>query len=157
MKIKNIITILTFFLLFNCGFEPIHSKKKLENSYDFTISNITFIGDNLVNLTLKNNLKNYIDIETKSIKYELFINSSSVRIITSKNKKGNPEAFSTEITINVDVHKDGSLKNQITLKENFEYKNKSNKFELKQYEKNIKKNLSSELSEDIIEYLYSIR
>ena len=77
--------------------------------------------------------------------------------ITSKNKKGNPEAFSTEITINVDVHKDGSLKNQITLKENFEYKNKSNKFELKQYEKNIKKNLSSELSEDIIEYLYSIR
>ena len=157
MKIKNIITILTFFLLFNCGFESIHSKKKLKNSYDFTISNITFIGDNLVNLTLKNNLKNYIDIETKSIKYELLINSSSVRIITSKNKKGNPEAFSTEITINVDVHKDGSLKDRVTLKENFEYKNKSNKFELKQYEKNIKKNLSSELSEDIIEYLYSIR
>ena len=157
MKIKKIITILTFFLLFNCGFEPIYSKKKLDNSYNFTISNITFLGDNNVNQTLKNNLKNYINIETKPIKYDLVINSSSVKVVTSKNKKGNPEAFSMKITINVNIHKAENLINQTILEENFEYKNKSNKFELKQYEKNIKKNLTSKLSEDIIEYLYSIK
>ena len=62
-----------------------------------------------------------------------------------------------EITINVNIHKAENLINQTILEENFEYKNKSNKFELKQYEKNIKKNLTSKLSKDIIEYLYSIK
>ena len=157
MKIKKIITILTFFLLFSCGFEPIHSKKKLDNRYNFTISNITFLGDNKVNQTLKNNLKNYINIETKPIKYDLVINSSSVKVVTSKNKKGNPEAFSMEITINADIYKAENLINQITLKEDFEYKNKSTKFELRRYEENIKKNLTSKASEDIIKYLYSIQ
>ena len=112
MKIKKIITILTFFLLFSCGFEPIYSKKKLDNSYNFTISNIVFSGENKVNQNLKNNLKNYINIETKPIKYDLVINSSSVKIVTSKNKKGNPELFSIEITINVDINKAGNLINQ---------------------------------------------
>ena len=157
MKIKKIITILTFFLLFSCGFEPIHSKKKLDNSYNFTISNITFLGDNKINQALKNNLKNYINIETKPIKYDLVINSSSTKIVTSKNKKGNPEVFSLEIIINVNIHKDGNLMNQTTLLENFEYKNKSTKFELRRYEENIKKNLTSKVSEDIIKYLYSIQ
>ena len=157
MKIKKIITILTFFLLFNCGFEPMHSKKKLDSSYNFTINNITFTGDNKINQILKNNLKNYINIETKPIKYNLVIYSSSVKTTTSKNKKGNPEAFSMEITINADIYKAENLINQITLKEDFEYKNKSTKFELKQYERNIKKNLTSKLSGDIIKYLYSIK
>ena len=156
MKIKKIITILTFFLLFSCGFESIHSKKKLDSRYNFTISNIGFSGENKVNQTLKNNLKNYINIETKPIKYNLVLNSSSVKIVTSKNKKGNPEIFSMEIMINVDIYKADNLISQTTLKENFEYKNKSSKFELKQYEESIKKNLASKLSENIITYLYSI-
>ena len=157
MKINKILTILTFFLIFSCGFEPIYSKKKLNNSYNFTISNIVFSGDHKVNQTLKNNLKNYTNIETKPIKYNLIINSSSVKIVTSKNIKGNPEIFSLEITINVDIYKVDNLINQTTFKESFEYKNKSSKFELKQYEKNIKKNLTSKLSRDIIEYLYYIK
>ena len=157
MKIKKIIIILTFFLLFSCGFEPIHSKKKLDSSYNFTISNITFLGDNKINQTLKNNLKNYINIENKPIKYDLVINSSNVKVVTSKNKKGNPEAFSMEITIIIDIHKAENFINQNTFEENFEYKNKSSNFELKQYEKNIIKNLAYKLSEDIIKYLYSIK
>ena len=157
MKIKKIITILTFFLLFSCGFEPIYSKKNLNNSYNFTITNIVFSGENKVNQALKNNLKNYINIETKPIKYNLAINSSNIKIITSKNIKGNPEIFSLEIIINVDIYKADKLINQTTFKESFEYKNKSNKFELKQYEESIKKNLASKLSTDIIEYLYSIK
>ena len=157
MKIKKIITILAFFLLFNCGFEPMHSKKKMDRSYNFTINNITFSGENMINQYLKNNLKNYINIEKKPIKYNLIVNSSSTKKTTTKNKKGSPEAFSMEITVNVDIYKTENLINQITFKENFAYKNKSTRFELKQYEKSIKKNLTSKLSEDIIEYLYSIK
>ena len=42
------------------------------------------------------------------------------------------------MTEEVDIYKAENLINQITLKEDFEYKNKSTKFELKQYERNIK-------------------
>ena len=50
-----------------------------------------------------------------------------------------------------------TLVDKITFKEAFEYKNKSNKYELKKYEKNIQKNLSLKISKDIIEYLYSMK
>ena len=67
MKIYKIITILTFLLLLNCGYEPIYSKKKLETNYNFTIKTIVFSGENIINQNLKNNLKNYINKETKPI------------------------------------------------------------------------------------------
>ena len=87
MKINKILTILTFFLLFSCGFEPIYSQKKLDSNYNFTIASIGFSGNNNINQYLKNNLVNYINNEDKEIKYDLIINSSIIKTITSKNKK----------------------------------------------------------------------
>ena len=85
MKINKILIILTFFLLLSCGFEPIYSKKKLDNNYNFTILNIGFSGNNNINQYLKNNLTNYIDNEDKNIKYNLVIDSSIKKTISSKN------------------------------------------------------------------------
>ena len=154
---KKIITIFAFFLLLSCGFEPIYSKKKFEKNYNFTISSIGFSGDNSVNQNIKNNLINNIDNKGKPIKYDLIINSLVNKTITSKNKKGDPEIFYLEIIINLDVLENVNLKRKISLKEGFEYKNKSNKYELKKYEKNIQKNLSSKISKDIVKYLYSMK
>ena len=146
-----------FFLLLSCGFEPIYSKKKFEENYNFTISSIGFSGDNSVNQNIKNNLINNIDNQGKPIKYDLIINSSVNKTITSKSQKGDPEIFYIEIIINLDVLENDNLKRKITFKEDFEYKNKSNKYELKKYEKNIQKNLASKESKDIVEYLYSVK
>ena len=41
--------------------------------------------------------------------------------------------------------------------ENFEYNNRSNKFDLRKYEKNIQDNLTTKLSDEIIRYLNSLR
>jgi len=154
---KKIIIIFAFFLLLSCGFEPIYSKKKLEKNYNFTISNIGFSGDNSVNQNIKNNLINYIDNPEKPKKYDLIISSSVNKTITSKSLKGDPEIFYIEITIILEVLENDNLKNKISFEEAFEYKNKSNKYELKKYEKNIQKNLSLKISKDIIEYLYSMK
>ena len=154
---KKIIIIFAFFLLLSCGFEPIYSKKKLEKNYNFTISNIGFSGDNSVNQNIKNNLINYIDNPEKPKKYDLIISSSVNKTITSKSLKGEPEIFYIEITIILEVLENDNLKNKISFEEAFEYKNKSNKYELKKYEKNIQKNLSLKISKDIIEYLYSMK
>ena len=154
---KKIITIFAFFLLLSCGFEPIYSKKKFEENYNFTISSIGFSGDNSVNQNIKNNLINNIDNKGKPIKYDLIINSSVNKTTTSKSQKGDPEIFYIEIIINLDVLENDNLKRKISLKEGFEYNNRSNKYELKKSEKNIQKNLSLKISKDIVEYLYSIK
>ena len=157
MKINKILTILTFFLLIGCGFEPMYSEKKLNENYNFTINNIGFSGNNNINQYLKNNLVNYTNNKNKEIKYDLAINSRTTKTITTKNKKGDPELFHIKIVINVDIIENNKLKNQTILEEGFEYKNKSNKFQLDKYEKNIQKNLTNKLSKDLIDYLYYIK
>ena len=157
MKINKILTILTFFLLLSCGFEPIYSQKKLDSNYNFTIASIGFSGNNNINQYLKNNLVNYINNKDKEIKYDLIINSSIIKTITSKNKKGNPEIFYTKIQVNVDIIENNQIKNETIFEESFEYKNKESKFELNKYEKNIHKNLTNKLSKDLVEYLYYIK
>ena len=157
MKINKILTILTFFLLFSCGFEPIYSQKKLDSNYNFTIASIGFSGNNNINQYLKNNLVNYINNKDKEIKYDLIINSNIIKKITTKNKKGNPEIFYTKIQINVDIIENNQIKNKTIFEESFEYKNKESKFELNKYEKNIHKNLTNKLSKDLVEYLYYVK
>ena len=95
--------------------------------------------------------------KNKEIKYDLIIDSSSIKTITTKNKKGDPELFHIKIVINVDIIENNKLKNQTILEEGFEYKNKSNKFQLNKYEKTIQKNLTNKLSKDLIDYLYYIK
>ncbi len=157
MKINKIFTILTFFLLLSCDFKPMYSKEKLDSNYNFTITNIGFSGNSNINQYIKNNLVNYINNKDKEIKYNLIIDSRIIKTITSKNKKGNPEIFYIKILVNVDIIQDDKIKNKTILEESFEYKNKSGKFELNMYEKNIQKNLASKLSKDLIEHLYYIK
>tara|TARA_B100001123_G_C15202833_1_gene984067 strand:+ start:464 stop:937 length:474 start_codon:yes stop_codon:yes gene_type:complete len=157
MNIKKTICILALFLLLSCGYEPRYSKQNLENNYNFTIDKITFLGENKVNQTLKNNLLSFTNNKTKKIKYDLVINTNLIKEITSKNKKGNPETFSLKIITNVEISELNILKDSVSFEENFDYKNKSNKFELNQYERNIQGNLSSKISNNIIEHLYSLK
>ena len=154
---KKIITIFAFFLLYNCGFEPIYSKKNIDNNYNFSINSIGFSGENKINQTIKNKLFNYLDQKEKIVQLDLTINSTIQKNVTSKSKKGNPETFSMEVLVNLQVFKDNNLISKKTFKENFEYKNKSSKYELSKYEKNIQTNLSYRLSEHLIRHLHTIK
>ncbi len=151
---NKIITVFLFFLLLGCGFSPIYSDKELDKNYNFSINTINFSGDNRINQNLKNNLIKFTNTENP-IKYDLNINSSSKKTIITKNKKGNPEIFTMEILLNVNVYENNQIKIDQLLSKSFDYKNKSNKFELRKYENNIKKNLSKNLAQDIIKLLYS--
>ena len=57
MNLKKIIATLSFLLLLSCGYEPIHSKKKINSNYNFSINTINYIGDSEANNILKNKLK----------------------------------------------------------------------------------------------------
>ena len=157
MNLKKIFTTLSFLLLLSCGYEPIHSKKQINNNYNFSINTINLIGDNKVNQILKNKLRQKINKEKKSSGLNLNLNSRVLKTITSKDKKGNPIRFSIKIMINLEIFESKILKDKTYFEEKFEYNNKSNKFDLKGYEKNIQRNLISNLSDEIIRYLNSLR
>ena len=156
MKINKIITILALFLLFSCDYQPIYSAKNIEKKNNFTIKSIVFSGENKINQSLKNNLTNYLNKEKEKINYDLIIDSIVNKKISSKNKKGNPERYVIKIAFNVHVFEQDKLKNTKIFEESFEYKNKSSKYNLKIYEEDLKKNLVSLLSENIVKYLNSI-
>ena len=157
MNLKKIIATLSFLLLLNCGYEPIYSKKKINSHYNFSINTNNFEGDNKVNQILKNKLRKTINREKKSTELNLNLNSRVSKTITSKDKKGNPIRFSIKIMIDLEIFGSEILRNKTNFEEKFEYNNKSNKFDLRKYEKNKKDILISKLSDEIIRYLNSLR
>ena len=151
MKNKSILLILLFFILTNCGFEPIYSSKKS----NFNIREIKITNKNKFSSIIKNNLKNISNNESQN-KFDLIINSEKKRIISSKDAKGNPQLLTMIISIEVQIIKDNVIKNKKNFSQNFSYSNNSNKFSLGQYEKDIEKNLINKIIENLNAYLLSL-
>ena len=151
MKNKSILLILLFFILANCGFEPIYSSKKS----NFNIGEIKITNKNKFNSIIKYNLKNISNNESQN-KFDLIVNSEKKRIISTKDTKGNPELLAMIISIEVQIVKDNVIKNKKSFSENFSYSNNSNKFSLAQYEKDIEKNLINKIIENLNAYLLSL-
>ena len=157
MNIKKIIIILSFFLLIGCGYEPIYSKKKLEKNHNFSITSIEFEESNQINQMLINNLKSFINIKNKLKLLNLKIKSSTNKTTISKNLKGNAERYLIEVRVNLIIFENEVLKKEFIFEESFNYNSQTNKFNLNKYEKNIKENLISKISDNIILELYSLQ
>ena len=152
--IKKIALAAIFILFLNgCNYEPIYSLKNEK----FSIGNLQSTGDKKINKLLTKKLEIYKNNDSNKIKYNLNITSEIIKSTASKDKKGNPTKFSMKIIINLEIIENEISKTSINFDNNFEYNNKSNKFDLKQYEKNIKDNLISKLSNEIIKYLNSLK
>ena len=151
MKNKSILLILLFFILANCGFEPIYSTKKS----NFNIGEIKITSKNKFNSIIKNNLKNISNNESQN-KFDLIINSEKKRIISSKDTKGNQQLLTMIISVEVQIIKDNVIKNKKNFSQDFSYSNNSNKFGLTQYEKDIEKNLINKIIENLNTYLLSL-
>ena len=152
---KRIFTFVLLLFLSSCGYEAIHSKKNKEN-YDFSVSELKFIGDRNVNLKIKERLNNYTLIK-KDKDFTLKISSSLEKLILVKNDAGDATDFKIEITVNIDIFNDTEFKSSIVIVESFNYNNNNNKFELKSYEKEIKNNLANTISEKLIFKLSKIQ
>jgi len=149
------IILLLLLLLSSCGYEAIYSKKNSSN-YVFSISDLSFVGDRTVNLTIKEKL-NVFTQNKKDKDLVIKISSTSKKIILSKNTAGDATSFKNAISINVDVLMNDKFKNNFVILENFNYNNISNKFNLKRYEEEIKKNLAETASDKLIFKLSNIQ
>ena len=152
---KKIFTFILLIFLSSCGYEAIYSEKNIQN-YDFSISKLSFIGDREINLKIKQKLNNYTQ-EIKGINFILKIKSTSEKIILAKNDAGDSTSFKIKTIVNIDVFNKEKLKSNFIIVEGFDYDNNSNKFELKKYEKEIKRNLADIITEKLILKLANIK
>ena len=149
------IILLLLLLLSSCGYEAIYSKKNSSN-YIFSVSDLSFVGDKTVNLKIKEKLNNYTQSK-KDKDFILRISSTSEKITLAKNTAGDATSFKNAISINVDILMNDKFKNNFVILENFNYNNISNKFDLKRYEEEIKKNLAETASDKLIIKLSNIQ
>ena len=149
------IILLLLLLLPSCGYEAIYSKKNSVN-YNFSVSELNFIGDRTVNLKIKEKLNNYAQAK-KDKDFILRISSTSEKITLSKNTAGDATSFKNSVSINVEVLMNNKFKSNFIILESFNYNNISNKFNLKKYEEEIKNNLAETASDKLIFKLSNIQ
>lgn len=144
MKKKSFFKICFIFLIFiqGCGFEPIYSSK----NFMFKINKIDY-ESNSINNQIAGSLRSLSNENAKN-SLNLVLNSKKEKRIVSKNKSGDAEIFSLEISTNILINK-----KQKTFTSLRNYKNNENKFELKQYEIEIEKQIINQIVDDILIYL----
>ena len=152
---KKIIVFLvfsSFLFLSNCGYKSVYSKQ----SGNFHIKNIEIKTNNVINYKIKNRLRIFSNSNSKN-KYDLEINALKSIKIVSKDSKGDPKIYQMNIKLEVKIIENYQIIKEINFEENFNYNNNSNKFELKQYEKNIEDNLIEKNIENLTFYISSIK
>ena len=151
MKKNIIILILSTFIITSCGYKSIYSSKNL----NFNILEFEVVDKTKISRKIKNNLNSYKK-NNSNHSYSIKINSKKNINIISKDSEGDPSNFEMTIISEITILNDEKIvKNKVFL-ESFNYKNSSNKFDLKQYEKNIEENLTDKIIENIISYFYTL-
>ena len=149
---KKIFLILIILFLNGCGYTPLYSSK--DSNYK-----VISLKKN-VNNSLTNYVQNSIEVISnenaeKSLNISFEYNENISVIL--KNSKGNPTK--NRLNVVIDLSLLDSNDNLITSKqfsESFEYNIDDNKFNLKQYEKNIKFNLIEDITQQILVFLANV-
>ena len=149
---KKIYLILIILFLNSCGYTPLYSSKD---------SNYKVIN---LNKNVNNSLTNYVQNSIEVISNENAEKSLNISFeynenisVILKNSKGNPTK--NRLNVVIDLSLLDSNDNLITSKqfsESFEYNIDDNKFNLKQYEKNIKFNLIEDITQQILVFLANV-
>ena len=151
MKKNIIILILSAFVITSCGYKSIYSSKNL----NFNILEFEVVDKTKISRKIKNNLDSYKKNDSNNF-YSIKINSKKNINIISKDSEGNPSNFEMTIISEITILNGEKIVKNKVFSESFNYKNSSNKFDLKQYEKNIEENLTNEILENIISYFYTL-
>ena len=152
---KKIFTLLFLLFLSSCGYEAIYSKKNSKD-YNFFISKLDLTGDRDINLRMKERLNNYT-LNKKNKKFSLKISNTSTKEIAAKNTLGDAVTFKNTIATNIEISMNEEFKNSFVIIESFIYNNNSNRFNLKEYEKEIKNNLAETITDKLILKLSNIQ
>ena len=143
------IFILFILLVTSCGYQPIYVNNNLEN---LIFNKINLKGDDQINRKIINSVslkENPLNEELN----ELTLSSNFNIFETSKDSKGQTETYRSIINIEIKITKNNEIKKKKIFSNETSYNRKDNKFELTQYQSNIRNNLINKTIEDIILFL----
>ena len=136
---KNIILISLIFFLTSCGFTPVY----LNNTdLNFSIEQVNFTGDKDLNNFLKTNLIKYKNKKSDN-KIYIEANSTYEKIILSKDGAGEITSYQLEAEVIFSIM---PLNRRIKIKEKKIMDSKNDKFEEARYERSMKQNFASSIS-----------
>ena len=149
---KNLLIVLLL-LLNSCGFTPIYSSK--DSNY-----NIISFEKNI-----NNNLTSYIQNSISALSNENASKSLNINLnftedisVILKDSKGDPSRNRLTVTIDMSISSvNENLIASNVFSESFEYNIDDNKFNLKQYEKNLKFSLVEQITQQIIAFLANVK
>jgi hypothetical protein len=136
---KKIIFISLIFFLNNCGFTPIYLNN---TNVNFSIEQIDYLGDRELNNFLKINLNKYKNIESDN-KIFIEVNSNYEKIILSKDGTGKVTNY--QLLANV-IFLIKPINKEIIITEKIIMDSKTDKFEEDRYERTMKQNFASSVS-----------
>ena len=141
--------ILLFFfiltLLTNCEYKPIYSDSN-KSSYKIIVTKTT--GDDKFNKYILENLKRG-SLEKSNEIINLKIDTTFSKIILAKDNAGSITDYQVKVTSSFEIEKNENIETLI-ITEKFNYQKMSDKFEEKNYEQTIKKNLAMSIAQKLI-------
>ena len=150
---KKLILVLIIFFLSGCGYTPLYSSK----DSNYKIIGIKSNVDNSLTNYIRNNISVFSNNNAVK-KLNISFNYKEEISIILKDAKGDPAKNRLSVIIDLSIFDSGDdLIVNRKFSENFEYNIEDNKFNLKQYEKNIKLNLIEDVTQQILEFLANLK
>ena len=148
---KKIFFFCLLILIHNCtGYSPIFTS----NQTNFYIEKIEINNEDKLIRKFVKNLKPY-SVENGKQKILLKLDLNKQENVIMKDAKGDPASYEIKLTLKADIITDKGVQ-KVSFNENFSFNNQSNKFELKQYIKNVEVTLINKIFENLIMKLRSI-
>ena len=133
-----------------CGYQPLYNNKISENKF----SEIILSGEREISERIKNSSLILEDKNNKNLD-KIEINTAYNIEETSKNSQGQIETYRSRLNIILLITNKDEVKNNYSFNKNFDYQNRNNKFELINYQNNIKNSLINEAVKEIVIFLNS--
>ncbi len=144
--LKKIFFIILFLNLLNhCDYKPVYSNQNKIN-YKIVITNSS--GDKDINNLIATNLKRSSKKETDKI-INITFDTKYTKNILAKNSAGSITDYQTDVVTTFVIEKDDDTES-FSVNEKFNFKKMTDKYEEKNYERDIKKNLANSISEKLI-------
>ena len=142
---------LFIFILFitSCGYQPININQNQEN---FIFKKITSGGEREISQKIINTL-NIKEDTNLILNKELFLKSKLDIEKTSKNSKGQVTSYRSTATVDLTIKINNQTVKNKKFIQDFTYNSLDNKFDLTQYQNEVKKDIINKIIEEIIIYM----
>ena len=142
---KIFFIILSLNLLTHCDYKPVYSK---QNNVGLKIMISGFTGDKDINNFIASNVNRSSKNDSNDI-VKINFNTIYTKKVLAKNSAGTITDYQSDVVTTFVIRKDDNTENFV-VRDKFNFKKMTDKYEEKNYELNIKRNLANSISQKLI-------